>query len=386
MPRPISMRLRPEQLEARETPAAGAIESFDTIAPPALPAGWRQWSSDGSNVFDSRAGIGSSGTVGVASTANSRTQGLAWNSTRVSGDTGAAAAVKLDSIVPTFVFARGSNLNTAAPSYLSATITRGVNLTVTEVVNGTARTLGSVSSPSSAYFSSNWVRVALIPTGNSVAVQVTRLDNAHYLTPQGKWQVAAVNALTVATWLPSTRGFVGLGRGSSYAGTVALDNFEVIAPAPAPSRAVQQNFDSTAAGSRPAGWSGWSTDAGSAFGTNSNRAVSAPNGFLSTGGSTSSARAWADADFPADVQASAAVYLDSLVPAQIFVRGTNLNTAAPTYYAVTLSRGLDAQLIKVVNGVGTSLGSIKSSAYFSSQWLRVSLVAQGDRLRGQVEA
>jgi hypothetical protein len=93
------------------------------------------------------------------------------------------------------------------------------------------------------------------------------------------------------------------------------------------------------------------------------------------------ARAWADVDFPADVQASAAVYLDTLVPAQLFVRGSNLNTAAPTYYAVTLTRGLEAQLIKVVNGVGTSLGSIKSSAYFSSQWLRATLVAEGDRLR-----
>jgi len=388
MPRPIRVRLRPEQLESRENPA-GAIESFDAIATPALPSGWQEWSNDGSNVFDTKAAVGLGGTVGLTATAGSRTAGLAWNGSAVTGDTGAAASVKLDSLAPTFVFARGSNLVSPAPTYLSATITRGVSLTLSETINGTTKVLGRVASPSTAYFSSNWARVSLVPSGSGVAVQVQRLDNGQFLTPQGTWQAAAVNAITATTAIPSASGLIGLGRSAAYSGTVALDNFEALggsggsapsSPGGSPPE-VDQSFDTTAAGSRPAGWSSWSSDAAAAFGVNAARAASPANGLRSTGGSTSAARAWADLDMPADVQASVAVYLENLVPAQLFVRGSNLNTAAPTYYGVTVTRGLDARLVKVVNGVTTSLGSIKSNSYFSSQWLRVSLVAEGDRLR-----
>ena len=379
MPRSIRVRLRPESLEVRENPTSGVLETFDATAPPVLPAGWLEWSNDGTNVFDTAAAKGLSGTTGLTSSGGSRTRGLAWNNSPVSGDTGVAALVKLDSLVPTFVFARGSNLTTSTPTYLAATIARGVSISVTEVVNGVPKTLGSITSPSTAYFSANWARVSLVPTGNSVAVQVIRQDTGQYLTPQGKWQPAAVNALTVQTSLPSANGLVGLGRSAAYFGTVSLDNFEVL---PLPSSAIQQSFDTTAAGAKPAGWSGWSSDAGSAFAAGTLRALSPANGFTSnSSSSTSAARAWANSDLAADVNASAAVYLDSLVPAQIFVRGSNLTSATPTYYAVTLTRGLQAQLIKVVNGAGTVLGSIKSTSYFSSQWLRVSLVAEGDRLR-----
>src|SRR4051812_13677028 len=122
MPRPIRVRLRPEALESRETPAAGTIESFDAIAPPGLPGGWQERSNDGTNIFDTKAGAGLGGTAGVAATGSSRTSGFAWNGTAVSGDTGAAASVKLDSLVPISVIIRGSNLNSATPSYVAATI------------------------------------------------------------------------------------------------------------------------------------------------------------------------------------------------------------------------------------------------------------------------
>ncbi len=384
MPRPIRVRLRLESLEVRENPTAGLIESFDQIAAPALPSGWLEWSSDGSNAFDTAAGKGLGATTGVVSTAGSRTNGLAWNGAAVPGDTGVAASIQLDTLVPTFVFVRGSNLVGATPTYLAATLTRGVNLTVTEVVNGTARVLGTLRSPSASYFSGNWAKVSLVPTGNSVAVQVVRQDTGQFLNVQGTWQTAAANALIVTTSLASAEGVAGIGRGAAYSGSVAFDNFELIPPAStpaAPSTSVEESFDTTLLGGKPAGWSRWSSDAAASFGATSARAVSPTNGFASTGGSTSAARAWADATLPADVNASAAVYLDSLVPAQIFVRGSNLDSTAATYYAVALTRGLEARLVKVVNGVETTLGTLKSSSYFSSQWLRVSLVAEGDRLR-----
>jgi hypothetical protein len=387
MPRPFRVQLRADALETRETPAAGAVESFDAVAPPALPSGWIESSNDGTNVFDTKSAAGVGGTTALAATGGSRTSGFAWNGTAVSGGTGVAATVKLDSLAPTFVFARGSALDSNSPTYLAATITRGVTLNVVEVANGVSRTLGSVASPSTSYFSANWARVSLIPNGNSVAVQVQRLDNGCYLTPQGTWQAAAVNALLVTTALPTTTGYVGVGRTAAYSGTVALDNVVMITPtAPStpptsPGTEVQQNFDGSTVGSRPSDWSGWSSDSSSAFSTTNANALSGSNGFRSTGGSASAARAWSDADLAADVQASASVYLDTLVPAQLFVRGSNLNASSATYYAVNITRGLQADLVKVVNGVSTSLGSINSTSYFSLQWLRVTLSAEGSHLR-----
>lgn len=383
MPRSIRVCLRPESLESRENPAGGLLETFDTTAPPALPSGWQETSSDGSNIFDTATGKGVNGSVGVTSSAGSRSSGLAWNDAPVSGDTGAAALLKLDTLIPSFVFARGSKLDSTSPTYLAASITRGVSLNVVEVINGVARNLASVSSPGTFYFSGSWARVTLVPTGDSVAVQVVRTDTGHYLTPEGTWQPSAVNAITVKTSLASATGLVGIGRGAAYSGTVSLDNFEVLPPANdgLPGSEVRESFDSTPPGTRPAGWSGWANDGNSGFAANSSRALSPVNGFSSLGGSSSWSRAWADSDLPADVNASVAIYLDSLIPAQILVRGSRLETASPTYYAVSITRGLQAQLVKVVNGASTVLGSIKSSSYFSSQWLRVSLVAEGDRLR-----
>jgi hypothetical protein len=378
------VQLRPESLETREVPAAGLLETFDQTAPPALPTGWLESSNDGSNVFDTAAGKGTGSTIGLVATGTSRTSGLAWNTTAVPGDTSAATLVKLDSLIPTFVFTRGSNLVGSQPTYLAATITRGVSVSVTEVVNGVPRLLGSVTSPSSAYFSGNWVKVVLAPTGSSVAVQVIRQDTGQYLTPQGTWQAAATSALTVQTTIASADGLAGVGRGAAYSGSVSVDNFETTPPAPPappPPVGVVESFDTTPAGSKPAGWSGWSSDAGSAFAASTARAETPTNGFASNGGSTSAARAWSDTDLPADVNASAALYLDSIIPAQLIVRGANLNTSNPSYYAITVTRGLQASLVKVVNGTATTLGSIKSNSYFSSAWLRVSLVAEGDRLR-----
>ena len=166
---------------------------------------------------------------------------------------------------------------------------------------------------------------------------------------------------------------------AAYAGSVALDNFTIVPPAPPPS--VNQSFDTTPAGSLPADWTSFSTDAASAFAASGKLAFSPTHGLASNGGSTSSDRAWADTVMPADVSASAAVYLNSLIPAQLFVRGSNLDAATPTYYGVTITRGLEIQLVKVVNGSTAVLGDLKSTSYFSSQWLRVSLIAQGDELQ-----
>ncbi|MDY3552507.1 Ig-like domain-containing protein [Gemmata sp. JC717] len=382
---PLRTRLSFEPLETRENPAVLFTETFDAVSAPALPAGWATWSSDGTAALTSAAGAGTGGTPGALSQGGSRTAALAWHPQTVPADAGVSTSLRADSLVPAFVFARGSNLETSDRSYLAAVVTRGLKVQLVEVSGGTARVLGTVSSPGSSYLSGQWVRVSLVPDGATAKVEVTRADTGQYLTAAGTWQTAATSAISAATALTAAGGKVGIGRDALYSGAVALDNFSAfVADPPATPGVVTQSFDSTPAGALPAGWSGWSAGTAGGFQASPTRALSPTNGLASAGLSNTAARAWADADLPADVDVSAAVYLDSLVPAQVFARGSNLQGGTPTYYAVTLTRGLSAQLVRVVNGAETVLGSIKSTAYVSSVWVRARLVVEGDRLRVQL--
>ena len=383
-------RLTLEALEARENPTTLFTESFDALAPPALPAGWATWSSDGTAVFTTAAGVGTGGTRALVSNAGSRTAALAWHPQTVSGDTGAVVSLQADSLVPAFVFARGNDLDAGPRSYLSAVVTRGLTVRLLEVNGSATRVLGAVASPGAVYLSGGWVRVSLVPTGTSVKVEVTRQDTGQYLNASGLWQTAPTAVITAATTLTPAEGKVGVGRNGLYFGAVPMDDFVVITDAPVPPPvvppvgSVTQRFDTTAVGSAPTGWNGWATDSLGWFTASAARALSPANGFASNGFSSSTARAWSNADVPADVDASAAIYLDSLVPAQVFVRGTNLQGAAPSYYAVNVTRGLQATLVKVANGVETALGSIESTAYLSGQWVRARLIAVGDNLQVQL--
>lgn len=411
-PRP---RLALEALEARENPATLFTETFDTLAPPALPTGWASWSSDGTAAFTSIAAAGLNGTGGLKSEAGSRTAALAWHPQTVSADTGAAVSVRANSLVPAYVFARGSGLDTAARSYLAAVVTRGLKVQLLEVKGGETRVLGTVSSPGAAYYSGGWVRVALVPEGSRAKVEVTRQDTGQYLNTAGTWQTAPATAITVATTLNTAQGKIGVGRNGLFFGAVQLDNFSalgtppvvvppappvVVSPLPAPPvvvvppavppvvvppapGGVVQSFDSTAAGALPGGWSEWATDAGG-FKAATGRALSAGGGFTSSGSSALAARAWANADLPANADVSAAIFTDSLAPVQVLARGTNLQSSTPTFYAVNLTRSINATLVKVVNGVETTLGGIKSTSYLSGQWVRARLLAEGDRLRVQL--
>ncbi len=412
-------RLHMEALEARENPSTLFAENFDTTAPPALPTGWTAWSSSGAPAFTTSAGTGLGGTGALRSDADSRTAALAWAPQTVSGDTGAAASIFVNSLVPTFVFARGQNLSEGNRSYLAAVVTRGLNVRLLEVSGSFTRVLGSVSSAPSGYLSNQWVRVALVPAGASVSVQVTRADTGQFLSANGTWQAAETTAIAATTTLRATQAKVGVGRNGLYFGTVAVDNFEaigtapavppvvppppappvvppppppppppvVVSPPPAPPASgstITQSFDTTAVGSAPSGWNGWASDSRGFFMASAARALSPNNGFAADGLSGTTSRAWASADLPADVDVSASAYLDSLIPVQVFARGANLQGGAPTFYALQLTRGLEAKLVKVVSGTETVLGTVRSAAYLSNQWVRARLTVEGDLLRAQV--
>src|SRR5438045_9741988 len=86
-----------------------------------------------------------------------------------------------------------------------------------------------------------------------------------------------------------------------------------------------------AAAALPAGWSQWSSSGAASF-------AGSAGDVASTGTSATTARTWLTGSQSTDVQASAAVHTDSLIPAAVFVRGQNLDTARPTYYAASITR------------------------------------------------
>lgn len=87
---------------------------------------------------------------------------------------------------------------------------------------------------------------------------------------------------------------------------------------------------------------------------------------------------------PADIQVNVAALLDTLIPAQLIIRGHDLGTARPTFYGVTVARGLEIQLTRTVQGKTVRLAALKSAQYFSQKWVRLTLQARGEHLRVRV--
>ncbi|MFO0810389.1 MAG: Ig-like domain-containing protein [Gemmataceae bacterium] len=145
-----------------------------------------------------------------------------------------------------------------------------------------------------------------------------------------------------------------------------------------------QNFDALTSG-LPAGWAQWaSTSPANAFAASTALPFSGPGGLAATSVSNVSSRAWLDTPQTADYGSQAAVYLNSLAQTEVIARGSNLGTTTPTYYAARITRGLEVQLVRVVNGQATVLGSVRSTSYVSNKWVTVALVPSGNQLRVEV--
>src|SRR5262249_55998290 len=104
----------------------------------------------------------------------------------------------------------------------------------------------------------------------------------------------------------------------------------------------------------------------------------------SKGGGAGEGLAWVAQPLPADVQVSAAVMADSLTPAGVFLRGANLTTGAPDYYAVTVTRGLVVELTEAGGGTRRAIASAAPTAYLTGVWVRLTLAAQGTSLKVRV--
>ncbi|MEW4568952.1 PKD domain-containing protein [Tautonia sp. JC769] len=143
-----------------------------------------------------------------------------------------------------------------------------------------------------------------------------------------------------------------------------------------------ENFDT---GIFPAGWRQWSNLANGLMTVSDARAFSPNHSLQSDGVSNTAATAWVDQDFGPDVRVGATMFASSLNPVMVLARGKNLDSATPSYYAAVITRGLRIELIRVENGVVTSLGSVTSRDWVSQQWVRVTLEVVGDMVRAQVQ-
>ncbi|MBY0513346.1 MAG: hypothetical protein K2P78_05485, partial [Gemmataceae bacterium] len=366
-----------EGLEDRSLPSSSPllIEPFQATG--VLPGGWVQWSSNRSAAFgiDRTGGLGDLGQLTAA--AATGVAARAWVASPFPVDVETSAAVYLNSLVPAQLFVRGKGLDTATPTYYAVSVTRGLQVQLQRVVNGQATTIGA--NRSADYVSGKWVEVTLSTDANLLRVQVRRTDTGRYLNSAGSWVSERVNAVEVRDSGIATAGQAGFARGSSGADRLVLDSFRVNQVLPEFRELfLTERFDTQTNGGLPDGWGKWSSAAPVAARTTPDQSLRL-DGVTATG-----TRLWLNRALAADVQVTSSLYVDSLVPAQLIARGKGLDTATPSYYAVSVTRGLDVQLLRVVNGQVTVLGTLRSKDYISGQWLQVSLVARGTDVRAQV--
>lgn len=383
-------RLTVESLESRETPSLTVIsDSFENVTA-GLAEDWSQRSNDGSSPF----GVAATGTSPTpTSGANvlaytppySTTNALVWNEKLVDKDATVSTNVFLSSLNPVRVTARGSNLDTATPSYYAATITRGLTVGLVKVVNGTATAIGT-SVTSSDYVSQKWARVTLDVNGTTLKAKVLRLDTNQYLTSAGGWQSAETWAVTTTDTAITTGDLTGIGRFATEANSLHFDDFRA-------EKAGGESFDNTAPGGLPGDWTQWASNGSSPFavsgptsGTNPVYVQTAPHALAFTPLSNVSGRAWHTVSQSANVTVSADIYLNNPLDSLVFARGANLGGTTPTYYAANLRRGLTASLSRVSAGTETAIGSaVTSTDYVSQLWATVTLDVQGSTIRMQVQ-
>ncbi|HEY1858913.1 MAG TPA: hypothetical protein VGG61_01080, partial [Gemmataceae bacterium] len=160
--------------------------------------------------------------------------------------------------------------------------------------------------------------------------------------------------------------------------------FHLTAFAVPASTEIKESFDQAQTGSLPTNWAQWATGKDASFQVAAAKSLSGANVLTSTGASSVTAFAWPSGDQAADFQASAGVNLTTLIAAGVFVRGKKLDSGSPSYYAASVSRGLELQLLRVVDGKTTKLGTLKSSGYISEKWVRVTIQAEGKTIRARV--
>ena len=357
-------------------------QSFSQPAPGGLPAGWQQSTIGTGNFQVSTAlSLTNSGALTIANADGNAIQ--AWNTTSTPADVDVTSAIYVNSLVPSEILARGQNLGTATPSYYAVTVTRGLELQLIRVVNGQSTVLETLDTQQ--WMSGQWINLTLSLRGDELRVSAYRNDTGEYLGSDGTWQVTPQWAMDTTDSALTNGGLTGAGREAGYWGTATFDSFNVSTPVTSTPANVLETFDTTPVGSMPGGWGQYSTDPTPSFSVSNTMSSSGSNSLSSDGNSSTEARAYLLNQQNADTQVAANVYLGSLVPITLFARGTGVDTATPTYYGVSVTRGVGLQLVQVVNGQVNVLSTLQSNDWVTGVWAHVSLQVQGDTLQIQLQ-
>lgn len=368
-------------------------EQFDSTLAGSLTRGWAQWSNHGS--FNVAANQGQDRSRGLLTEGGSGQKARAWYSTSQPANVQVAASVYLNSLVPVLLFARGTDLSSHAPNYYAVKVERGLGLKLVRVVDGVETTLAQLRSQD--YFSNRWLRVTLrvrevTSSGQRRQVLeavVQRTDTGDYLDTSGRWRKNASTALTATDRSGAavrTGGQVGFSRNGGFSGTVVVDNVKINAlgaDGRTGGTTYEQNFNSTTSGDLPRDWSQW--DSEGQFAATQSDALSRQTGLQANGGRNQEARVWQDTPAPADVEVSAAVHTVSAASGQVLLRGSELTSSSPSYYAARVRRGGEVELLRVRNGSVSVLGRVRASRSSGDAWLQVSLRAVGRTLQVRVQ-
>jgi hypothetical protein len=376
----------------------GSVSVLPSLQNGTLPSDWSQYTTDPSTLFTAtNVGIPDQSTgLAVASGAKglSRATARAWLSHALPADGVLSADIALNSI-PAQLLARGTLLDTPTPSYYALSLARGYpgpQSLLMRVNGGVSTTLGVLNLPE--YMSSGtWVNETLVLKGNHLQAQFLRKDTNQYLNSAGKWQKDQAFAFDLTDSDSSALtggGNAGVGRPASYVGTLTFAHLAFTVPSEV------ESFDGAALGTYPTGWSQARSDNAP---QNPPTFVIAtpPAGITPLSGSQVlasivpsghvSALAWNSTVQLADAAVSAGIYVNSPTPLQILARGSGLDTATPTYYALSLTQDSPTrlQLQKVMNGVTTTLpGGDLEFTYISRLWVQATLYVNGPSIRAQL--
>ncbi len=375
-------RLALEALEHRDLLSSTPItESFRSSTTTGLPTGWAQWSSDGSRAFEvsSLAGLGDSGRLETSGRSN--VSGRSWLSAVQPADLDVTASILLTSVTPVELLVRGQNLSGSTATYYAASIVRGGEVQLLRVVNGQTTTLARVKSVE--WVSNQWVTVTLRAEGDQLQVQVHRSDTNQYLGFDGKWSRDARAAIATTDGSIRNSGLVGFTRPARTADTIALDNLRVVPLATVTAARdvlFEDRFDQNRPGTLSSSWGQFTAAPAGTFTigteTDATLRITTPSSVVT--------RLWQNRTLPSNVQVSSSIYVDSLIPVTVAARGTSLHGTSPSYYGLTIRRGLDVSLVAMVNNRETVLGTLKSREYVSGVWVQAEITVVGNQLRAQV--
>jgi hypothetical protein len=357
-------------------------ENFSSHLVRGIPSDWSAYTNTTGQQFQVSASASApTGSSVMGVTGNTGLVARTWYDNTLPADVQVSASLYLGSLAPAQVFARGQNLDTDSPDYYAVSVTRGATIQLVRVLDGRTTVLGNITTDT--WVGQNWIQVTLSVTGTTLKVQIYRTDTGQYLTANGLWQVAPTWAIVKSDSTIRGSGKAGVGRWSGASGTVLFDNFFVVSAAgsssstssgstsPGQGKALLFNFDTNRLGSLPTGWTGWTSDGG-AFLVTAQTPPSVRNALSSTGASDSAARAWYTGQSYGDMLFNGSIYVDSLVPAQLIARGQNLSSNRPSYYAVSITRGMQVQLLKVVGGQTTVLDTVTTGTFTSNLWVTTS--------------